>query len=111
MLILDGFYSLFWKRHINTVNPRLSPPGRGWGMFLSNTYGGLNRDRGLIREGGVFNLSNTMMSVLHKELDYKMENLSKSWRSYSQGSKTNPDFQLVDNKHPRSVHTKFYCCD
>ena len=36
-----------------------------------------------------------MVSVLHKELDYKMDNLSKSWRSCTQGSKTNPNFQLV----------------
>ena len=36
-----------------------------------------------------------MVSVLHKELDYKMDNLIKSWRSCSQGSKTNPNFQLV----------------
>ena len=36
-----------------------------------------------------------MVSVLHKELDYKMDNLTKSWRSCTQGSKTNPNFQLV----------------
>ena len=39
--------------------------------------GGLNRDRGLIWEGGggLFNLEKTMVSVLHKELDYKVEKL------------------------------------
>ena len=34
--------------------------------------------------GGLFHLANTMVSVLHKELEYKVEKLSsKSWRSYS----------------------------
>ena len=38
--------------------------------------GGLNRDRGLIwEEGGLFNLEKTMVSVLHKELEYKVEKL------------------------------------
>ena len=50
--------------------------------------------------GGLFHLANTMVSVLHKELEYKVENLSKSWRSCSGGSKTNPNFQLV-NKTPQ----------
>ena len=33
--------------------------------------------------GDLFHLANTMVSVLHKELEYKVEKLSKSWRSYS----------------------------
>ena len=39
--------------------------------------GELNRDRGLIWEGGggLFNLEKTMVSVLHKELEYKVEKL------------------------------------
>ena len=39
---------------------------------------GANRDRRLIWEGGgdvLFNLEETMVSVLHKELEYKVEKL------------------------------------
>ena len=36
----------------------------------------LNRDRGLfVGGGGVFNLETTMVSVLHKELAYKVKKL------------------------------------
>ena len=35
----------------------------------------LNRDEGLIWEGGIFNLAQTMVSFLHKELEYKVEKL------------------------------------
>ena len=35
----------------------------------------LNRDRGIIWEGALFNLAETMVSVLHKELEYKVEKL------------------------------------
>ena len=53
------------------------PPGR---LFISNTFEGvLNRDDGLFEKGGggrLFNLANTMVSVLHKGLEYKVENLS-----------------------------------
>ena len=37
--------------------------------------GGLNRDRGLIWEGGFFNLLKMMASVIHKELECKVEKL------------------------------------
>ena len=38
--------------------------------------GGVNRDEGLISGGGgLFNLEETMVSVLHKELEYKVEKL------------------------------------
>ena len=36
---------------------------------------GLNRYGGLISEGGLFNLDTTMVSVLHKKLEYKVEKL------------------------------------
>ena len=57
---------------IITVNPLLIPPG---GLFISNPFeGGLNRDRGLFERGrGLFNLAKTMVSVLHKELEYQVE--------------------------------------
>ena len=52
-----------------TVNPQFSLLG---GLFISSPFeggGGLNRQGGLIWEGG------TMVSVLHKELEYKLEKL------------------------------------
>ena len=48
---------------------------------------------GLIWEGGLFNLEKTMVSVLHKDLEYKV---GKGWRLCNQGSKTNQNFQLVN---------------
>ena len=48
-------------------------------LFISNTFGvgagggGLNRDGRLFETCGLFNLSTkTMVSVLHKELEYKV---------------------------------------
>ena len=49
-----------------TVNPLLSPPGG----LLFQTGRVLNRDG-----GGWFNLEKKMVSVLHKELEYKVEKL------------------------------------
>jgi len=58
------------------------PPG---GLFISNTFEGveLNRDGGLFQRGGggYLNLAKMMVSIFHKDLGYKVENLSKSWRS------------------------------
>ena len=61
--------------------------------MISNTFDGrLNKDG-----GGLFNLAKTMVSVLHKELKYEVESSStRSWRSCSRGSSTNPNFQLVN---------------
>ena len=50
-------------------------PPRG-GSFISNTFeGGLKETGRLIWEGAFFNLTKTMVSVLQKELEYKVENL------------------------------------
>ena len=56
----------------------------------------------LLRQGGggLFNLEMMMVSVRHKELEYKVESSStRSFRSCSQGSESNLNFQLV-NKPP-----------
>ena len=45
-----------------------------------------------------------MVSLLHKEWEYKVKNLSKSWRSCSGGSKTNLNFQLVNKTSQISPH-------
>ena len=52
-----------------TVNPLLSPPPPE-GLFISSLF-----ERGLHRDRGLFNLEKTMVSVLHKELEYKAEKL------------------------------------
>ena len=58
----------------HTENPLLSPPGGGEGLFISKPFEGeeLNRDGAL----NIFNLETTMVSVLHKELEYKVEKLT-----------------------------------
>ena len=58
-----------------TVNLLLSPPG--WGLFISSPFeGGLIETGGLFeRGGGLFNLEMTMVSVLQKELEHKVEKL------------------------------------
>ena len=54
----------------------------------------------LIEARGVLNLANTMVSVLHKGLEYKVENLS------------NKKLEVMQTRnHPGSVHTKFYSRD
>ena len=53
-----------------TVNPLLSPPGGG--KFNSRPFeGGSLIETG----GGLFNLETTMVSVLHEEIEYKVEKL------------------------------------
>ena len=60
----------------NTVNPLINPPE---GLFISSPFEeGLNRDAGLIWGGGGGGgviLKKTMVSVLYKELEYKVEKL------------------------------------
>ena len=44
-------------------------------IYFKPILGGLNRDGGLIWEECLFNLEKTMVSVLHKELEYKVDEL------------------------------------
>ena len=69
------FFSIkrFYFYFLLTVNARLSPP---LGLFILSQFkagggvgGGLNRD------GRLFNLEKTMASVLHNELECKVEKL------------------------------------
>ena len=53
-----------------TINPLLSPLGD---LFISSPVEG---GGGLIEMGGIFNLETMMVSVLHKELEYKVEKLT-----------------------------------
>ena len=72
--------AVFWlKLHdtLITVNPLSSPRGEGGGLiYFKPICGGLNRDEGLFeKEGGLINLEKMTVSVLHKELEYKVEKL------------------------------------
>ena len=51
------------NRDRTTANPLLSPPGV---IYVKPIWGGGR---------GLFNLETTMVSVLHKELEYKVEKL------------------------------------
>ena len=44
-------------------------------MMLEGGGGGLNRDGGSFETGCLFNSAKTMVSVLHKELEYMVEKL------------------------------------
>ena len=55
----------------HTVNPLLSPTG---GLSYFGGGGRLNRDGGL----NIFNLETTMVSVLHKEQEYKVKKLKNN---------------------------------
>ena len=56
--------------------------------------------------GGLFNLEKTMVSVLHKELGYKVEKLKyrKVGGHAAGGSESNPIFQLVNKPSWISPH-------
>ena len=55
----------------------IKPPPGGGGVFISNTFeGGLNREGGRIWEAGLFDLPKIVVSVLLKELEYKVKSSS-----------------------------------
>ena len=57
----------------HTINSLLSPSG---GLFISSPFeGGLIDTRGLFERGGLFHLETTVVSLLHKVLEYKVEKL------------------------------------
>ena len=67
-------------RSLYTVNPILSPPPRGGGglfipSLLEAVGGGGAYWRRWAYLRGFINLETTMVSVLHKELEYKVEKL------------------------------------
>ena len=58
-------------------------------------------------EGGLFNLENTMVLVLYKDLERgksRKAHVQDRWRSYSRGSEANPNFQLVNKPSGISLH-------
>ena len=52
---------------------------------------------------GLFNLTKTIVSVVHKDLEYKVENL-KYKKKKLKDNKTNPNFQLVNKPSLVSPH-------
>ena len=70
IMILTVLVLLGITLHLNHYTVILWYASRG-GLFISNpSDGGLDRDL-----GSLFNLAKTMVSVLHKELEYKVERL------------------------------------
>ena len=53
-------------QHQLTINPIKPLGGGGQGLIEIGGY---------LRDGGLFNVEKTMVSVLHKELEYKVEKL------------------------------------
>ena len=53
-----------------TINSLLSPTG---GLYISSPFEGEGGGGGVIWLGGLFNLETTMVLVLHKELEWKVE--------------------------------------
>ena len=67
-------------------------------MFQTHLRGGLIETRGrLMREGGLFNLSKTMLSVLPKELEYKVRKLTIKYK------KLEVTQRMINNKSELSV--------
>ena len=66
-----SLYRGFFSYRKSSIKP---PPREGGGLFISKPFEGeeLNRDGAL----NIFNLETTMVSVLHKELEYKVEKLT-----------------------------------
>ena len=73
----DALIYICFQR-ITTVNPLLSPPG-GLIYFkpiwVGGGGGGLIETGDLFERGGLFNLEKTMVSILLKKLEYKVETL------------------------------------
>ena len=73
--------------------------GKGGGLMV------LYRDGGLIWEGCILNLAQTMVSFLHKELEYKMEKLKYKKLEVTQPRIKNKSTSSLWTNHPGSVHT------
>ena len=71
-----GLYLTLNPAYWDTVNPLLSPPPPPpppRGLFILSPFEVGGGD--LIETGGLFNLETTMVSVLHKELEYKEQDV------------------------------------
>ena len=84
-----GLYLTLNPTYWDTLNPLLSPLG---GFFILNPFE-VGEEGGLIETGGLFDLETTMVSVLHKELEYKQQDV------------------FGHANHPGAVNTKLYSRD
>ena len=77
MQVPDQLKRFVFLSEWTTVNPLLRPPppppplSPTGGLFISSTFEG----GGLIETGSLFNLAKTMVSVLHKGQEFKVEKL------------------------------------
>ena len=83
------------------------PPGAY--LFETHLRVGLIRDGGLFKRWGgggccLLNLAKKVVSVLHKELEYQVQEVG----GHAGESETNPNFQLVNKPFD---HTTFYSRD
>ena len=78
-------------------------------LFISSPFeggGGINRDGGW--GGDLFHLEKTMVSVLHKELEYKVEKLkNKKVGGHAAEVQNQIQTSTWQINHPGSVHMKF----
>ena len=77
-------------------------------LFISRPFeggGGINRDGG---GGDLFHLEKTMVSVLHKKLEYKVEKLkNKKVGGHAAEVQNQIQTSSWQINHPGSVHMKF----
>ena len=84
---------------MSTVNPLLRPPGAY--LFQTPFKGGLIETGG----GGLFNLEMMMVSVVHKELEYKVKKLKcKKLEVMQPRIKNKSELQLVNKPSWISPH-------
>ena len=84
----------------------------GWPIYFKPIWGRGGGGWEIIWEGELSNLENTMVSVLHEELKYKVEELkNKKVGGYAAEDQNQIRTSSWYIKHPRSVHVKFYSRD
>ena len=81
------YFLLFFDYHKCSINLPPSPPPCGRLFILTPVEGG-----GLIETAGLVYLKKAMVSLLHKELEYKLENLK-----YKKSSAGAPNEDVVQN--------------
>ena len=97
-MVITGYFKFIQIQPRNTKSFHLKVSIKV--LLKIHTVNPLLRRAGGRGGGGLFNLEMMMVSVRHKELEYKAESSStRSFRSCSQGSESNLNFQSV-NKPP-----------
>ena len=94
--------AIYYQQSGSTVNPLLNPCGGGGLIHFKHVWGGFsNRDGGLTWEGvrGLFNLANMVVSVLHKELECKVDKLKYKkgdlWNNNPSFHKKTPNWKIL----------------